>query len=252
MEKTNEKKKENYWDGEHTIATHAASLLLGNGVQLTSETEETENFLNKVFDLNEINVFLYSLTYWLSIKGRVIATVSKNKAGKYLLEIAKPDWVNSLAKIHITPKLAILYKKTVISNNMFIIREEWDEKKVVRSLFDAKRQEINLGTMNGKLKPSERIEEVWNHNLGFVPIIEFLNKPIWASTLSGDGLNDSSYDRLRDTFGSENMVELINHLYRMIKRESEVGGTRVIGNFNAQELKNLSTQNKQNDFIQAN
>lgn len=67
--------------------------------------------------------------------------------------------------------------------------------------------------------------------------------------MSGDGVYDNSYDMLKDTYGSEEMVELINHLYRTIKRETEIGGTRVIGTYNAQEIKQLNSEDKQNEIL---
>ncbi len=240
-----------YFDGKNELAHHAAKLLFGNGWALTADKPELEKLLNGIFEKNNINEFLYSLGYWLSVEGRVIATVSKNKAGKYHLEIARPKITNQVGKIHVTPKLAVLYKTVIISSNNYLVREDWDSEKVVRTFFNGKNTEeqISLQTVNAKIRPEERIPRVWYHRLGFVPIIEFLNKPINSQTIGEGALDSSAYKKLSDDFAVANIPNLINHIYRQIERETVLNHTRVIGTFNSQEAAKLAEKSESIKYL---
>ncbi len=243
-----------YFDGKNELANHAAKLLFGNGWALTADSPEVEKLLNGIFEKNNINEFLYSLGYWLSREGRVIATVSKNKAGKYHLEIARPKITQQVAKIHITPKLAVIYKTVIIGSNNYLVREDWDSEKVVRTFFNGSstEQRISLQTINAKITPAERIPQVWYHRLGFVPIIEFLNKPINSQTIGEGALDSSAYKKLADDFAVANIPNLINHIYRQIERETVLNHTRVVGTFNSQEAAKMAEKSSSHQYLSDN
>ncbi len=237
-----------FWDGKHELAIHAARLLLGKGIQFSSDTEEIENFINEVFDYNNITQFLFTATYWMSKEGRVIATVSK-QGDKYWLEIAKPEWYNQMAKVRITPKLAILYKNTEISSNKYVIREKWDDEKVVREIYTADNARISLQGLNTELKEDERIPEVTYHNLGFVPIFEMLNNPILGTTLNQKATGDNAYKVLADTYPVENLELLINHLYKTVSEETVLNQSKVIGYYDNQNISKLSEQGSRLKYL---
>ncbi len=240
-----------FFDGKREIARHGAKLLVGNGWQLTSDDEATEKFITTVFDYNNINTLLYSLVYIMSIYGRAIMTVSKS-GEKYNLEIAKPTFFSAIAKIRITPKLAIVYKETIIGDGKFLIMEKWDSEKVVRTISTEEGKEIRLADLNAELDINDQVQPEEYHNLGFVPIIEFVNQPLNNIALNNAGGPFANYEEVSDDFPVKHIPLLINHLYRQIFIESTISGTKIIGDFNAQEVKKLSNKDARFNFIAAN
>ncbi len=240
-----------FFDGKVELGRHAAKLLVGNGWQLTSDDEKVEKFINQTFDNNNINTILFSLVYIMSIYGRAIMTVNKT-GNKYRLEIAKPQFFSAVAKAHITPKLAIVYKQTIIGSGTFLIREEWDSEKVVRSISNKEGQEVQLAGLNAKLDKDEQIPNVEYHNLGFVPIIEFINQPLKQVAMEGFIGPFANYEELSDDHAVKTLPQLINHLYRQIFIESTISGTKIIGDFNPQEVKKLSDKDNRFNFITSN
>ncbi len=237
-----------FWDGKHELGIHAARLLLGKGIQFSSDQPEIENFINEVFDYNNITQFLFSATYWMSKKGRVIATVSR-QGDKYWLELAKPEWYNQMAKIRITPKLAILYKNTEISSNKYVIREKWDSEKVVREIYSADNAKISLQGLNETLSKDEQIPEITYHNLGFVPIFEMLNNPILGTTLNQKATGDGAYEVLADAYPVQSLELLINHLYKTVSEETVLNQSKVIGYYDNQNISKLSEQGSRLKYL---
>ncbi len=237
-----------FWDGKHELGIHAARLLLGKGIQFSSDQSEIEDFINEVFDYNNITQFLFSATYWMSKKGRVIATVSR-QGDKYWLELAKPEWYNQMAKIRITPKLAILYKNTEISSNKYVIREKWDSEKVVREIYNADNAKISLQGLNETLKKDEQIPEITYHNLGFVPIFEMLNNPILGTTLNQKATGDGAYEVLADAYPVQSLELLINHLYKTVSEETVLNQSKVIGYYDNQNISKLSEQGSRLKYL---
>ncbi len=236
-----------FWNGKHELGIHAARLLLGKGIQFTADNEKLEDFINKVFDYNNIAEFLFTATYWMSRKGRVIATVSK-QGDKYFLDIAKPQWYNRVAKVRIKPELAVIYKTIIISDKTFTIREKWDKEKVVREL-NGVGDEITLEGLNEQLAPEDQIKEVETHNLGFVPVFEMLNNPISGTTLTPNATGDYAYEMLADAYPVRQMEELINHVYRTLAEETILNQSKVIGYYDNQNISKLSSESSRLKYL---
>lgn len=217
-----------------SIQAHlSASLLFGQGATPQSDNKEIQKYLNNFWQNNKMNDRLYQLAYDTAFWGGVICTIDRSENGMLWLSHATPEILQIVSKIDITPFRAEIMKKRVVGAQIFYIREIWTDRYVERNLTIQSQGVIRPINEKDEIPAELRIPAYEEHNLGFVPIEEFTNKPAINTIASGIG---SYYERVRDGYNVRHLELQVNNLYRQHYKETIFGKSKVFGNIRKSEL----------------
>lgn len=237
------------------LADHAAELLWGQGFLAKTSNEIGTRHLNELLTYNRAEEFFPYLERQLSLWGNMYVTIDMFD-GKPTWTIADPMLnvpVNTpntpnitgpygIGRAMVTDEVAVIWKRITSGAVSFPIKETWDKEKVTRTFYGNNNQTVTLAQVQKKIPEAEALQEVWYHNMGFVPVIWFKNTPTWNALAFPDGYKGASLQALVDKTMSE------------LWHETETNRTRIIGNMDEstynQLMKNgdLAEINK-NDFL---
>ncbi len=227
-----------FMDLQKELAIHSAKLLLGNGYYIKSDNEKIKKFLNETLQANNFENILYTIAYLTSRYGRVVLTINKTATGDYYFQFADFRYYNRVGKAIIEPLGAVLYKHLYLDDTKIIIKETWDTVKVVRDI--DKPDNLNIEGLNVKVPKDQQIEKEWRHNLGILPIIEFLNKPMSQQVLEINGI--TNFYELADDEPVKYIPHMVNNMLRSLFKEILTNKTRLIGNFSSASIRKLKDQ----------
>jgi len=234
-----------YIDFPGMIASTATKLLLNNGI--TFHTEDNK-ILEKYEELNEYINFqelFKKIAYNNSYAGKTLLIAEKTKEGKAVLSMV--DMFNSPI---INTKFdnidsAELVIKVGKDRGFNYIKEIWDTKKVIRSVFSDKslKNSIKGGESKGILDKLN-LSEKWVHNFGFCPIIEIINQP------RINLLGSSFFEYYPDWINVAGLIKIANNIIERFEEELETNHTYLSMNLSQQEA--LFTFDKNNNVIGSN
>ncbi len=256
---------QDFIDESEIIARHSTNLLFGNGIVFESVEEsekrqkefETGKAITKkdkvqvwIEDFsvtNRLEEFMRTNSYWLSKKGRTIATIVPMKDSSYKIELADPNAANQIGKSIITETVAIIYKRPIKDNGSYLIREEWTTTKVTRTVtFNG--DKTSISNVNALLPADQQIKAVWNHNLGFLPLVEFRNKELDAYTYGYQALQHD-FTLISDTGAVKPLISQVQIINQIKVKELYKNVTRIIGNIDDQTLKGLSSNSERINYL---
>lgn len=162
------------------LARKMSSNVWGNGFQFKTENEKVEKVFNKISYLNKLNNTLGYIEKYCSLYGRAILTINKTKDGEYLLNISDPIWFNGVGKVFVQPQLAVIYQRFKVSTEIYIVKSTYTPTHVYNELYTYMNEDvIRVFDKEAEVFEELQIEPEWEHNLGFPPIVEFTNLPLW-------------------------------------------------------------------------
>lgn len=215
----------------------SASLLFGQGATPQADNEKLQNYLNDFWEVNKMNDRLYQMAYDASFWGGLVATIDRTESGNLLLSHATPELFQIVVKIEVTPFAAELMKKRIVGNQIFYVREIWTDTYVERDITIQDNGLLRPITDKDKIPEDLRIPKREDHNLGFVPIEEFTNKPAINTLAAGIG---GYYETVRDGHNVQFIELQVNNIYRQHYKEAIFGKSRVFGNISKNELASLA------------
>ncbi len=224
-----------FMDLKNELAIHSAKLLLGNGYYVKSDNDAIKKFLNETLQKNNFETMLYTIANLTSKYGRVVMTINKTKTGEFYFQFADYRYYNRVGKAIIEPLGAVLYKHLYLDDTKIVIKEVWDTEKVVRNIVEPR--DLNIEGLNIQVPADQQIEKVWRHNLGIVPIIEFLNKPMSQQILEINGI--TNFYILADDDTVKYIPHLVNNMLRSFFKEILTNKTRLVGNFSSASIRKL-------------
>lgn len=233
----------NFIDPIDMIASHATKLLWGQGYAvkvLTDDDQINEPDTEKLNDLLKNVGFqdLVLMNEWgLSAYGRMVLTIDKSAAGLINIGIGDPNYYNQVGRIYFAnQQTAVVWKKFVYDNTQFRVKETWTTKDVKREFWFGE-QQITLFEFAEAVPKEYYLPEVEVHNLGILPVHEFLNlrKPIFTP-------QTYLYSSLSDWHSVKHLQMGINANIKAKFSELFLNSTRIFGNFPATVLKNMKKQ----------
>ncbi len=225
----------NYKDGEpfasrkqiilnlrESLAKRISTNIWGKGFEFTSKNEKVTKKFNELRVESRLDNLFAFCERELSLNGRVILALQKTKDGKVYLNTPVPYYYNGVAKVFMNPQLAVIYTKVVVDANNYVVKSTYTPTKVINELWgdeenkqvrimDAQEQFDNLGLV-----------EVWEHNLGFIPLFEFFNIPFVQFFY-----NEFNYLQLADWFGATQFEDAIADTLINLRKELYFNHSRV-------------------------
>lgn len=186
---------------DEKYSTQQTNTVLANGIELVSKNEKIQKWYNEFADRNELLETVWNIVYHGKLEGVMFTTLADTGDGTIDLDIAYPQYNNKVAKIYNRGTNAIVYKRPLHADNGLIIKEYWDTEKVVRKAY----KQGDRIQLDGILdERGNQIKEIWEHNLGFLPVFVYKNKPKRVMNFGADGKH--IYRQLSFDWAVKNLV----------------------------------------------
>ena len=158
------------------LAKRNSTVIWGNGFTFNSNNEELEKWFNKFSrDRKLIELFFWAEEL-LSKYGRSVITINKTKDDQLKLIVTDNMYLNAIGKSFYTEEVAVIWQRVYFDNAHFFVKSVFTTKDVKNTVYD---QDEKLIVFDKSVKILEANQMVphWNHNLGFVPVVEIGNYP---------------------------------------------------------------------------
>lgn len=176
-----------------------ANNIWGKGFKFNSENEQLNKAFLKLDRLNRLNQLFFSAERFKSLYGRAIITINKTKTGEIQLNLANPWFYTQVGKVFVSEVLAVIWQKVITDSKEFFLKSIYTTEKVTNEWYSQEQGSDKMLLLEAETEIPEqyRVEKVWYHNLGFVPVLETFNRP-YRSTY----FNLYDYSELSDWYYS--------------------------------------------------
>lgn len=178
------------------LAREMSYNIWGQNVKFISTNPDLEHKFSEFNNMNELIQVMSWNEYCLSLSGRSIVTLNKTKTGKFMLSIPNIYFLQGLSKSFVTPQAAVVYQRVTLDDRLIIIKSTYTTTYCQNELWGMNDNKVFTFGVQSKIWQDLQIEPYWEHNLGFVPVVEFMNiaRPYsyWLNT-NWDELTDWSY-----------------------------------------------------------
>lgn len=235
------------------ISDHALELLWGQGYIAKYENNENgDKRLRNLLKYNRTEELFPHLEKLLSLYGNIYITIDMID-GKPTLTIADPSLnsrnisevpstdggIYGMGRAYVTDTVAVLWKRITSGTINFPVKEVWTKNKVERYFFGENNKQVTMAFVNERLPEEMQVEQVWEHNLGFIPVQWHKNIPTFGGLSYPDGYKGAALQSIID----KTLCELWH--------ETETNRTRIIGNLDESTYNQLK-KNGQLDEINKN
>lgn len=244
-------KKELGIDLAQDISDHATELLWGQGHLSKYEgTQKANDRMQELMKYNRAEEFFPDLEKKLSLFGNMYATIDVVD-GKPTWTLCDP-YLNSMVngtpvpavngtiygmgRAFVTDVVAVIWKRITMGTISFPIKEIWTQNKVERIFFGENNKKVTLAHVNKELPKEMQLTEVWEHNMGFVPVMWFKNVPTFGGASYPDGYKGAAPQAI------------INKTLCELWHETETNRTRIIGNLDESTYQQLMRGGAENQL----
>lgn len=245
-----------YADPAKDIADHAVSLLFGQGFNVAVlENDKIDEKLteewNKIAQRNKFEEILKRNEWDISYYGFTFNTIDKANDGKVWIGQTDPFYLNRIATFQQIKGIgAVVYKKMVVNEVSWVMREFWTTKSVERQWFTEKGDQKTIIEAESVEIPKEfNLPEKENHNLGILPVKLITNKNRNVS-------NNRQFYEQRDTETAQIAIKSLNLFSQQQLIEALFNTTKVFGNFPINKIKQMLGETNGNqkviDFVMSN
>lgn len=246
-EKENEKEAFCYQLRE-AYAKKMSSIIWGNGFVFQSENQKVLKAFKKFDKLNKLGNMFSFIERYLSLYGRCIITINKSETNDIFINVPNPFYFNGLGKVFVSPQLAVIWQKFTIDMGTFVVKSTYDSKKVVNEIYThSDNKTIRVYDKETEILEQLRIKKVWEHNFGFVPVVEFTNISFFQFFF-----NNFEFVKITDWYCATWVEDLIWTTIKNLKKELKYCHSRIIvDNADQSMIKRIHHMmgNDANDFI---
>lgn len=232
------------------LARKNANQIWGNGFKFETQNEKLKKIFNKICKTNRLEYLVYHLETQLSLHGRVLITINKTKGGEIKLNVANPFFYNSIGNVFMTEELAVIWQRVVYDTQTYFIKSIYDKEKVVNEIYTNQNQIMVFGEFR-KIAKDLQIEEVWYHNLGFVPVVQLTNYPLVLYDFYM--FDPITYIKLTDWYPATIFEDTFYLAWKNLNKELEFCHSRIgVENANQQlidSLKSGDTERVLGDYV---
>lgn len=158
------------------LAKRNSTIIWGNGFIFESESEQLEKEFTEFSRKQRLLELMFYTEEQLSKYGRAVISLNKTKDGSVRLNLTDNMYLNAVGKTFCDEYLAVVWQRIYYDNTAFFIKSTYDKEKCINELLDDK-NELVVWDKAKEIMETYQVEPVWNHNLGFVPVVEMGNYP---------------------------------------------------------------------------
>lgn len=163
------------WNLRRKLAREMSYVIWGNNLKFLSLEKELEEKFDEFKDMNELLSVLSWSEFNLSLYGRSIVCLNKTKTGKYMMSVPHIWFLQGISKTFVTPQAAVIYQRINLDEKLIIIKSTYTTTYCRNELWGMNENEVVTFGETSKVWKDLQIEPYWEHNLGFVPVVEFTN-----------------------------------------------------------------------------
>lgn len=228
------------------LAKKNANQIWGNNYTFEAESEDIVNAFNEFATKNRLLPLFKFIERELSLNGRVIVVLNKNKKGELKINVANPFFYAAIGKVFVNEELAVIWQRVILDTGTFYVKSTYDTEKCVNQIFDESNQMVVYDAV--KEIGSLGIEPVWYHNLGFVPVVEITNYPLFQ--FQNIMFAPEAYYQVADWYPASFFEESFYQLWKNLNKEVIYCHSRIaIESANQTLIKQINEQTKfQNDI----
>lgn len=168
------------------VAREMSYVVWGNGINFMSLDKE----LVKTYQEFKVDNNLFEMLAWneflLSLSGRTIVCLNKTKTDNYMLTIPNIYFAKGVSKSFVKPQAAVIYQRFTYDDRLYIVRSEYTTTYCKNDLYTMNDDKVITLGMTSDIYEKLQVVPYWEHNLGFVPVVEFTNLPapfaFWQNT----------------------------------------------------------------------
>ena len=218
------------------LAQRNANNVWGNGFKFNSEDEKLIKAFKRIDKNNKLKSLFQFCEWMKSIYGRAIITLNKDKGGEVRFNITNPYFFNQVGKIFVTETVAVIYQRYIVDSKHFYLKTTYDTKKVVNEWYEQTgEKEVLIYDVESTIPKQFQVEKVWEHNLGFLPLVEFFNYPF-----RNVNYNMYQFDFLADWANSEFLEPIFSDVLLNFQKEINYCHSRIVlENVSQQTIDNL-------------
>lgn len=227
------------------LAKKNANQLWGSGYKFDSDNEQIVKAFNDFAQQNKLIFLLKFIERELSLHGRVIMVLNKTKKGELKINLANPFFYAAIGKVFVNEEVAVLWQRVILDNGTWYIKSTYDREKCVNELYDFNGEMIVYDASH-KIAKELQIEPIWKHNLGFVPVVQLTNYPIFEYT--NIMFSPESYVQVADWYNAAFLEKSFYELFVNLNKEVMFCHSRIgIENANQQLIDKLTSKKSAED-----
>ena len=221
------------WGMREALARKNSSNVWGQSYLFQTQDKKIQEKFKRIEKLNNLHNFFSFVEREVSKYGRAIITLNKTKSGDVFFNLSSPMYFSGVGKVFYTPQLAVIYQRFDIDNKSYVVKSTYDTKKVRNEFFTSDTNELLVMDERRKVMEYLQMEEVWYHNLGFVPIMEITNLSYYDFTF-----NQWQYLTIADWYPATQYEELAYRTFIDLEKELYLCHSRIVGTEGTQQLIN--------------
>lgn len=172
------------------LARKVSNNIWGEGFDLQSDNEAINKKYKEFKEINDLDNLFMFVERQCSKFGKSIITINPTEDGKnFMLNTTDPFWFTGVGKSFIQPQLAVIYQRVNVSQSFYFIKTTYTPKYVKSEVYsDYQNNYSRVFEKEQEILKQFRLKRYWEHNLGFVPVVEVFNIPFYDHTF-GIGMN---------------------------------------------------------------
>ncbi len=205
------------------LAKKNANSVFGSGFTFECEDENLVNEFHSFVRDNRFEPLVKFIERELSMHGRTIVLINKNKDGEIRLNVANPFFYAAIGKVFVTEELAVVWQRVVLDTSTYYVKSIYDREKMVNEIYDDRNQ-LQVFDQIRELK-GLGIVPVWYHNLGFVPVVELTNYPIFE--FQNIMFSPEMYYKVADWYAASIFEKSFYTLWKNLNKEASFCHSRI-------------------------
>ncbi len=227
------------WQLREALARKISLTIWGDGYLFQTDNKKISDVFKKTEFLNQLENTLSFIERNCSMYGRAIITINKTKTGEYMLNVAEPFYFSGVGKAFIQPQLAVIWQRFVVDTKHYLVESRYDTQKVVNNVYvDENNTKTRVLGQETEILKQFQMEKEWVHNLGFVPVVEFVNIPKFQTKMMNEG-----YVEITDWYPAASYEKTIYIVKKNLEKEMEYCHSRIVIENATQRLISKLTQN---------
>lgn len=161
-----------------SLANRNANNIWGNGFTFETSNEQLKKQFKKIDRNNRLIDLFHFAEQQKSLYGRTVITFNKNKGGDIMLNVCDPYFYNQVGRVFVTEVLAVVFQRVVTDTKHYYLKSTYDTKKVVNEWYEeGVGGDLVIYDAWQNIPEQYQVVRVWEHNLGFLPLMESTNYP---------------------------------------------------------------------------
>lgn len=206
------------------IAQKHMRVVLGAGLQLTSEDEKINDTLASFYEREEVFYKLKKCILQLSLNGRSIILLERMSDGEFSFNVIVPAMLGRVSKVNEREQSADIWAYRMQADNGGMIHIVCNRKYMLVETYDNDQIIVGESTQSIPVDVKPVKIEKFRHGLTRLPLIELINEPFNQIYGMSTVMNGQP-----DIYAVQPLINEMQYLYEIMHKELTVNRSRIFG-----------------------